>query len=378
MSLSSRGARINLSRAAAFGTAGLPRSATVPTGRVSYGFQDAMTDSSFHFSHTYDLDRTAILARGRAVIRQEARALSALELMLGEDFIAACTLIAGSRRRVVVSGMGKSGHIGRKISATFSATGTPSVFLHPAEAAHGDLGMLMRGDVLLAISNSGNTRELRPVLDHAASMGVKIIGIVTVVQSMLGEKADVVLALPALAEACEGSMAPTTSTTLQLALGDALALTVMDARGVSRSRIRALHPGGVIGLRLTPVAELMHGPGALPLVGKDMAMGEVISVITRGRFGMAGVVDGKGDLVGIITDGDLRRHFAVLATAVAGEVMTRSPRSIPSDMLAGNVLQFLNDTKITAAFVINRADPSRANRPVGVIHIHDLLQMGLN
>jgi len=152
----------------------------------------------------------------------------------------------------------------------------------------------------------------------------------------------------------------------------------MDARGVSRSRIRALHPGGVIGLRLTPVAELMHGPGALPLVGKDMAMGEVISVITRGRFGMAGVVDGKGDLVGIITDGDLRRHFAVLATAVAGEVMTRSPRSIPSDMLAGNVLQFLNDTKITAAFVINRADPSRANRPVGVIHIHDLLQMGLN
>lgn len=337
-----------------------------------------MTDTSFHFMLPPALNGAAILDRGRDVVHQEASALAALEQVLDESFVAACGLIAGSRRRVVVSGMGKSGHIGRKISATLSATGTPSAFLHPAEAAHGDLGMVMQGDVLLVISNSGSTHELRPVIAHAVALGVKIIGIVSKPASLLGEKADVLLVLPPLPEACPGSMAPTTSTTLQLALGDALALAVMDARGVSRSRIRALHPGGAIGMRLTPVIELMHGPAALPLVSVTTAMDEVISVITRGRFGMAGVLDQAGDLVGVITDGDLRRHFAVLGTAVAGEVMTCAPLSIGSEMVAVDALHFLNDAKITAAFVMDRADPGRAKRPLGVIHIHDLLRMGIN
>jgi len=336
-----------------------------------------MTDTSYQFTVS-DIDRKALLERGRSVIQLEAAALTLLEQSLGETFVAACSMIAASRRHVVVSGMGKSGHIGRKISATLSATGTPSVFLHPAEASHGDLGLMVQGDVLLVISNSGNTRELRAVVTHARRMGVKIIGMVSNPQSMVAEQADVVVVLPPAAEVCAASMAPTTSTTLQLALGDALALAVMDARGISRSRIRALHPGGAIGLRLTPVVELMHGPRELPLVDYATPMAEVVSVITNRRFGMAGVVGDSGDLMGIITDGDLRRHFAILPHAVAGEVMTRNPRSISSEMLANDALQFLNDSKITAAFVMNRKDPARAGRPIGIVHIHDLLQMGLN
>jgi arabinose-5-phosphate isomerase len=357
------------------------------TGFVCAALQEVrvprrMTESSYQFSLA-DLDRKALLERGREVIRLEAAALGMLEQGLlnatqGEAFVAACALIAGSRRRVVVSGMGKSGHIGRKITATLSATGTPAMFLHPAEASHGDLGMIMQGDVLIVISNSGNTRELRAVITHARRMGVKIIGIVSEAQSLVGEQADIVIALPPVPEVCAASMAPTTSTTLQLAMGDALALAVMDARGISRSRIRALHPGGAIGLRLTPVVELMHGPRELPLVDYATPMAEVVSVITNRRFGMAGVANDQGDLMGIITDGDLRRHFAILHGAVAGEVMTRNPRSISSDMLAADALQFLNDSKITAAFVMNRKDPARAGKPIGIIHIHDLLQMGLN
>lgn len=337
-----------------------------------------MTDSSFHFSFSPLVDPVAVLARGRDTIRQEAEALGVLEQMLDEAFVAACAMIVGGRRRVVVAGMGKSGHVGRKICATLSATGTPSAFLHPAEAAHGDLGMMMQGDVLLVLSNSGNTRELAPVMDHASALGVVIIGMVSDPASLVGQRADVLLVLPPLPEVCPGSMAPTTSTTLQLALGDALAMAVMDARGMSRNAIRALHPGGAIGLRLTPVADLMRGPGHVPLVGAQAPMAEVIAAMTQGRFGLAGVVNDRGDLIGVITDGDLRRHFTLLATAIAGEVMTRSPRSIPADMTAEDALKFLNDAKISAAFVMNCDDLGRDGRPVGLIHIHDLLRMGLH
>ncbi|RVU03260.1 KpsF/GutQ family sugar-phosphate isomerase [Novosphingobium umbonatum] len=337
-----------------------------------------MTETSSVFTLGAGFDAYSALERGREVIRQERDGLDLLARSLDEAFAEACSLIIHCRRRVVVCGMGKSGHVGRKMSATLSATGSPSVFLHPAEAAHGDLGMMVQGDVLVLISNSGNTRELRPVIAHAQAMGLKMIGIVSDPESMVGEAVNVLLTLPPVAEACEGSMAPTTSTTLQLALGDALALSVMQARGVTQSRIRALHPGGSIGLRLTPVAEVMQGPSALPLVERHTPMAEVVSVITNGRFGLAGVVDEVGDLCGVITDGDLRRHFAMLAHATAAQVMTRSPRSIPSDMLAGDVLQFLNDEKITAAFVVKCGDPARSKRPVGIVHIHDLLQLGLS
>ena len=324
------------------------------------------------------IDREGILNRGREVIALEAEALGELAAVLDDTFVAACEAILTAARRIVVTGMGKSGHIARKVAATFAATGTPALFLHPAEAAHGDLGMVMQGDLLLVMSNSGNTAELRAVLEYARKLDTRIIGMVSRRESLVNDFADIVLCLPSIREACAANMAPTTSTTLQLGLGDALAMAVMDMRGVSKTQMRALHPAGTIGLRLTPIAELMHGRDELPLVTSQTGMSDVISVITSCRFGLAGVIDGRGALVGVITDGDLRRNFDKLQSAVAADVMTRSPRSIPSDMLAGDALLYLNDAKITAAFVVNRLDVQNPMRPVGVVHIHDLLKHGLS
>ena len=321
--------------------------------------------------------RDAVLERGREVIRIESLALAELEAALDETFVAACEMILGAPRRVVVTGMGKSGHIGRKLAATLSATGTPAAFLHPAEAAHGDLGMLVPGDVMIVLSNSGNTAELRAVLAHAKRLGISIIGIATRLSSLVMDKADVKLCLPQIREACAANIAPTSSTALQMALGDALAMAVMDLRGVTVNRLRSLHPGGSIGLRLTPIAELMHDATHLPLIAADAGMPDAISVITSKRFGLAGVVDDAGELIGVISDGDLRRHFDRLQTATAAEVMTRQPRSVPSDMIAADALLLLNDAKITAAFVVNRLDAAHPARPVGIIHIHDLLNYGL-
>ena len=323
-------------------------------------------------------DDEVLLDRGREVIRIEAEALNRLEQSLDSDFVGACRIILQASRRIVVTGMGKSGHIGRKLAATLSATGTPAMFIHPAEAGHGDLGMLMAGDVLLVLSNSGNTTELRSVLDYARKMEIKIIGVASHRASLVMDFADVAICLPTIREACAANIAPTTSTTLQLALGDAMALAVMDARGISKTRLRALHPAGAIGMRLTPIAELMHVGDHIPLVVEQTGMSDVISVITRCRFGMAGVVCPRGELIGVVTDGDLRRHFDTLGSARAGDVMTRGPKSIASDMLASDALMFLNDAKITAAFVVNRLDLAHPARPVGIVHIHDLLKYGLN
>lgn len=313
--------------------------------------------------------------RGRAIIAKEAEALRHLADGLDDEFCRACLLIAHARRRLVVSGMGKSGHIGRKIAASFSATGTPALFLHPAEASHGDLGMMMAGDVLLVLSNSGNTGELAPVMRRARELGVLIIGMVARAQSMVGEMADILLLLPDLPEACEDSFAPTTSTVMQLALGDALALCVMEERGINRREIRALHPGGAIGSRLTPVSEVMEG-AQLPLVRPDAAMRDVVPVISDHRFGLVGVVDDGQRLLGVISDGDLRRHFHKLSEATAVDVMTRQPRSLYGDMVAVDALRFMNEAQITAAFVVDPLDKAGAV-PIGIVHMHDLLRMGL-
>jgi arabinose-5-phosphate isomerase len=333
---------------------------------------------SLVFRVSNKIDDEVLLERGREVVRIEAEALRQLELSLDGDFVAACRIILQASRRIVVTGMGKSGHIGRKLAATLSATGTPAMFIHPAEAGHGDLGMLMAGDVLMVLSNSGNTTELRAVLDYARKMDIKIIGVASHRASLVMDFADVAICLPSIREACAANIAPTTSTTLQLALGDAMALAVMDTRGISKTRLRALHPAGSIGMRLTPISELMHVGDEIPLVVEQTGMPDVISVITRCRFGMAGVVGSRGELIGVVTDGDLRRHFDALNSALAGDVMTRGPKSIASDMLATDALLFLNDAKITAAFVVNRLDTVHPARPVGIVHIHDLLKYGLN
>lgn len=315
--------------------------------------------------------------RGVEVIRIEAEALGVLADTLDDSFVEACEAILASQGRVVVTGMGKSGHIGRKWAATMSATGTPAIYVHPAEASHGDLGMLIPGDVLVVISNSGNTTELRAFLRYAAAIGVKIIGVASRRNSLVMQSADIGIYLPASREACPANIAPTTSTTLQLALGDAIAMALMDMRGFSVDGMKVLHPGGSLGLRLTPVREIMHGAGSVPLVEQNATMRQVITTMTSMGFGIAGVVDRAGRLIGAITDGDIRRHFEELATATAEEVMTPDPKTLDVEMLAEQALLFMNENKISGAFVLDRTAAVNSNVPVGIIHIHDFLRIGL-
>lgn len=318
-----------------------------------------------------------ILRRGTEIIRMEAAALQVLASSLDESFVLACEAILGSRGRVVITGMGKSGHIGRKWAATMSATGTPAIYVHPAEAAHGDLGMLIKGDVLVVISNSGNTTELRPFLRYAKDIDVPVIGVASRPESLVMRNADIKLCLPVTREACHANLAPTTSTTMQLALGDAIAMALMDLRGFSADRMKALHPGGSLGLRLTPVREIMHSSTLVPVVQQSAPMRDVILTMTSMGFGMAGVVDPAGRLIGAITDGDLRRHFEELVAATAEDVMTPDPITVDASMLAEEALQVLNDNKITGAFVIERNAPVNTNVPVGIVHIHDFVRLGL-
>jgi arabinose-5-phosphate isomerase len=326
-------------------------------------------------AHTSRNTTTAeLVASGRQVIGIEAAALTRLADALDDRFAEAVHLIMTATRRVVVTGMGKSGHVARKIVATLSATGTPAMFLHPAEAAHGDLGMLMPGDVLIVLSNSGATPEVRPIMRYARSLGCSVIGISARPHSPVLKGADVALVLPDAREACPVNIAPTTSTTMMMALGDALAVTVMGRRGISRERIHVLHPGGTIGASLTPVEEVMHAAPGLPLVPLTMPMRDVLVVMTEKSLGIAGVIDGSGRLAGAITDGDLRRHIDRLMDSSAQDVMTRDPKTIAQGSLAGDARALLNEARITALFVVARDDP---RRPLGVVHIHDLTRCDL-
>lgn len=319
-----------------------------------------------------------LLRRGVEVVSIEAEALRRLSESLDYSFVEACEAIYSARGRVVVTGMGKSGHIGRKWAATMAATGTPAIYVHPGEAAHGDLGMLVPGDVLIVISNSGNTSELKAFLRYAASINVRVVGVASGPDSFVMQKADIKLLLPSVREACPANIAPTTSTTLQLALGDALAMALIEMRGFSRDGMKALHPAGSIGLRLTPVAEIMHGNRLLPLVEQDALMRDVIVTMTSRGFGIAGVVDKAGRLMGVITDGDLRRHFDEIAVATAEQVMTCDPKTVMHDTPAEEALQLLNENQITCAFVMERNAPVNTDVPIGIVHIHDFLRIGLS
>ncbi len=316
----------------------------------------------------------SLVDQGRQVIRIEANALHRLAEGLDGQFAAAVRLIIDTTRRVVVTGMGKSGHVARKIAATLSATGTPAVFLHPAEATHGDLGMLTPGDVLLALSNSGSTPEVQVILRYARSLACRSIVISARAESALMAAADIALLLPAAREACPVNLAPTTSTTMMIALGDALAVTIMGLRGVSREWMKMLHPGGSIGASLTPVDELMHRGQHMPLVPMTALMRDVLMTITEKGLGLAGVIDDHGHLAGVITDGDLRRHVDQLGVARANEVMTPNPQTITQGSLAGDARAIFAQARITALFVVARSDPFR---PVGVLHIHDLTRSDL-
>ncbi|MCW3474849.1 KpsF/GutQ family sugar-phosphate isomerase [Limobrevibacterium gyesilva] len=311
----------------------------------------------------------------RTVLATEAAGLRALADALDDGFARAVDLLAGTSGRVVVSGMGKSGHVGRKIAATLASTGTPALFVHPAEASHGDLGMIVPGDAVLALSNSGETVELADLIAHTRRFGLPLVGITGRDGSALAQAADVALILPPAREACPLGLAPTTSTTMQMALGDALAVALLTRHGFGAADFRQFHPGGKLGARLRRVRDLMHPGDALPLAGPELAMDAALLLMTAKQFGCLGVTAADGRLVGIVTDGDLRRHMGPdLLSRRVGEVMTASPRTIGPDALAAEALHQMNarERPITALFVV---DP--AGRPVGILHVHDLLRAGV-
>jgi arabinose-5-phosphate isomerase len=317
---------------------------------------------------------TPFLDTARRVIRTEAEALNTLADGLDGRFREAIDLMNTSRGRVIVTGIGKSGHIANKIAATLASTGTPAQFVHPAEASHGDLGMITADDVVLAISNSGEAPELANLIAYSRRFSIPLIGITSREDSSLGSQCDVVLALPQLGEACGTGVVPTSSTTMTLAMGDALAVALMENRSFTPEHFRNFHPGGKLGARLSRVADLMHTGDAIPLVGTDAAMSDALREIGTKGFGVVGVIDTKGQLQGIITNGDISRHLDGLSSMKAQDVMTRAPITIEPNALAEKAVGIMNTRKITCLLVV---DPASPRVPAGLLHIHDCLRVGL-
>jgi arabinose-5-phosphate isomerase len=308
---------------------------------------------------------------GRRVLQTEAQALLGFAEKLDGGFSDAVEILHKVKGRVVLTGVGKSGHVGHKIAATLASTGTPSFFVHAAEASHGDLGMVGPEDAVLAVSKSGETRELADVLAYCKRFGIPLLAMTAQADSALGRAADVLLLLPDAPEAADGVDAPTTSTTLQIALGDALAVALLERRGFTALDFRVFHPGGKLGAALRTAGDLMHGRKELPLVTPETPMSQALLMMTEKRFGCVGVVGAGGRLEGLITDGDLRRHMDGLFDRTAGEVMTRGPKSITPATLAGEALKLMNDSRITVLFVV------QDGAPVGILHVHDVLRAGV-
>jgi len=318
---------------------------------------------------------SGLLLSGLRTLEAEAGGIAALTAAmqdgLGPAFTAAVDMVRAARGRVIVTGMGKSGHVGNKIAATLSSTGTPAFFVHPAEASHGDLGMITRDDVIMALSWSGETVELKNLIDYSRRHRIGLIAVTVDPGSTLAKAADIVLTLPQAREACPHNLAPTTSSLMQLALGDALAIALLESRGFTALDFGALHPGGRLGAALKSVRDLMHSGAKIPLAPMGSAMSDALVEMTAKGFGCVGILD-RGVLVGIITDGDLRRKMRpdLLETKVDA-VMTRTPKTVRPDQLATEALEILNSSKITALFVVE------ASGPIGIIHLHDLLRAGV-
>lgn len=323
-----------------------------------------------------DHDKAEAAASAARTIQLETEGLSALDAALRSDlvegFAEAIAIVRGCRGRVIVTGMGKSGHIGMKVAGTLSSTGTPASFVHPSEASHGDLGMITKDDVILAFSWSGETVELGNLVSYSRRFAVPLIAVTSNPESALAKAAEVVLALPHSKEACPHGLAPTTSTMMQLALGDCLAIALLESKGFTARDFKVLHPGGQLGARLKFVGDLMHRGDRLPLTANDVPMAEAIVVMTEKAFGCLGVLDDDGLLAGIITDGDLRRNMGDgLLARMTGDIMTAAPKTATPDLLAAEALEMINSSSITALFVVENG------RPVGIIHIHDLLRAGV-
>lgn len=307
----------------------------------------------------------------RRVIETEAKALQCLGDQLDGGFDDAVSKIIETDGRVVVTGIGKSGHIARKIAATLASTGTPAQFVHPAEASHGDLGMITKYDVVLAISNSGEAPELANLISFARRFAIPLIGMTSRPESALGKQSDILLKLPQVGEACGTGVVPTSSTTMTLALGDALAVALMEHRSFTSEHFRQFHPGGKLGAQLSLVGDLMHHGDAVPLVDLATPMSDALIEISQKGFGVVGVTGADGKLVGIVTDGDLRRHMDGLLGLSAADVMTETPSTIRGDQMAEAAMKIMNDRKITCLFVVDDDTPN------GLLHIHDCLRVGL-
>jgi arabinose-5-phosphate isomerase len=324
--------------------------------------------------------RNRDLTAARRVLQHASDAISAISTSLNGEFSRAIDTILSISGRVIVSGMGKSGHVGRKIAATLASTGTPALFLHPAEASHGDLGMVTRADALLMLSNSGETAELTDLITYAKRLSIPLIGMANNAESRLLQASDITLLLPKAQEACPMGLAPTTSTTMMLVLGDALAVALMERRGFSADQYRDFHPGGSLGKKLIRVSDIMHKDKDVPLVAENASMKNVLIVMTvasQGFAGVVGVVDRKGGLAGIITDGDLRRHMErSLLDRTARDVMSRNPKTVPPSMLAAEALAIMNDKGISRLFVVEPNDKSK--KPLGIVHLYDCLRAGLS
>lgn len=308
------------------------------------------------------------------VLKTEATGLIALASSLESSFEQAIDYLNATAGRIVISGMGKSGHVARKFAATLASTGSPALFVHPAEASHGDLGMIVKGDTVVALSNSGETAELADLITHTRRFSLPLVAVTGRRNSTLAQKADVALILPDADEACPMGLAPTTSTTMQIALGDAIAVALLKRRGFTAAEFVEFHPGGRLGGRLRRVRDLMHKGEELPLAQGDMSMSSALVRMTEKRFGCLGIVDQLGLLRGIITDGDLRRAMGPdLLSRTTADVMTKSPRTIGADALAVEALSAMNSEErpVTALFVVDIA-----GKPIGILHIHDLLRAG--
>jgi len=315
----------------------------------------------------------ADVAAARRVLETEIAGLEALATELGASFAAAAERLAAIKGRITVTGIGKSGHIARKIASTLASTGTPAQFVHAAEAGHGDLGMIAEGDAVLALSNSGDSSELADILAHARRFRMPVVAITSRAKSALAEAADVTLLLPAAVEACPNGLAPTTSTTMMMVLGDALAIALLERKGFSANDFQRLHPGGQLGRRLLKVADIMHRDAGVPLVSQDAGMAEAILAMTAKSFGCVGITDPAGRLAGIVTDGDLRRHMGDgLLREGVGKVMSRKPKTIRPQALAAEALAVMNENAITSLFVVDEA-----GKPIGILHIHDCLRAGV-
>jgi arabinose-5-phosphate isomerase len=323
----------------------------------------------------------ADLQVARRVLALESDALGALATSLDGAFARAVDKMIGVEGRVIVSGMGKSGHIGSKIAATLASTGTPAQFVHPGEASHGDLGFFTAKDAALLMSNSGKTLEMTDIIAFTRRAGIPLIAMTSGADSPLAQHADVALILPPVGEACPMGMAPTTSTTMMLALGDALAVALMERRGFTEDQYRVLHPGGALGKRLVRVLDIMHTGSEIPIVTADASMSDVLVEMTSKRFGCAGIADAQGGLIGVITDGDLRRHMKNdLLRRTARDVMTARPQMVRANALGGEALRLMTESAVrkTCLFVVADEDVAKPSpKPVGIIHIHDCLRAGI-